>query len=113
MEDADRVLVQVPFPHFDEGSLEEIEVGVDLLLLPLIEAFALFRCFVGSERVDVAQELRHLYEISAWLPVFPANFASREESSKVKGEKKETFSVLLQKTTFRIELSFLSLLLYL
>jgi hypothetical protein len=81
--------------------------------LPLIEAFALFRCLVGGELVYVAEELRHLYEISAWLPVFPANFASREESSKIKGKEKETFTVLLQKTTLWVELSFLSLLLYL
>ena len=86
LEDVYGVRVEICFLHFEEGCFEEIHVGVDLFLLSLVEALALFGCFVGSGVVDVAEELRHLDEIPAGLPVLPADLASREESSVIKGE---------------------------
>jgi hypothetical protein len=86
LEHTDGVLVQLPFLHLEESCFEEIHIGVDLFLLPLIEAFALFWRLVGNLVVDVAKEFRHLDEISARLPVLPANFASGEQSSKIKGK---------------------------
>ena len=88
-------------------------MGVDLFLLPLIEALALFWGLVGGLLVDVAEELRHLYEVPAGFPVLPANFASGEQSSKVEGKQEETLTMFLQEPSLGIELSFLSLLLYL
>jgi hypothetical protein len=86
LEHTDGVLVQLPFLHLEEGCFEKIHIGVNLFLLPLIEAFALFWRLVWNLLVDVAEELRHPDEVSARLPVLPANFASREQSSKVKGK---------------------------
>ncbi len=105
--------VEIALLHFEEGCFEEIHIGVDLFLLSLVEALALLGCFVGGGVVDVAEELRHLDEVPTGLPVLPADLASREESSVIKGEKEETFAVLLQKPSFGVESSFLPLLLYL
>lgn len=104
------VLIKLPFFHFDESCLEQIHIRVDLFLLPLIEALALLWGLVGNLLIEIAEELRHLYEISTWLPVFPADFASGEEGSEIEGEQKETLAMFLEEAALGVELSFLSVL---
>lgn len=77
-----------------EGGLEQIEVRVNFLLLPLVEALALFSR-LGREAGLLAHEFGHFEEIAAWFPVFPADFGIRELRGVMEGKQEEPLLVAI------------------
>lgn len=89
--------------HFQKGSLEEVHISVDLLLLPLVEALALLASLVRHALGDVGEELGHEGEVPAGLPVLPADLAERELGGVVEGKKEKSLSVLVPEPPLWVE----------
>lgn len=80
--------------ELEEGCLEEVEVGVDFLLLALVEALALFSGF-GGELGFLADEFGHFEEVATGFPIFPADFGVGELGGVMEGKQEEPLLVAL------------------
>lgn len=106
--DGQGLTVKGSFFEFEEGGLKEVDVRVYILLLALVEAFVLFFRF-GGELGLLADEFGHFDEISAGLPIFPADFGVGELSGVMEGKEKESFLVAVGEPCLRIVDLFLPL----
>ena len=94
-QDGQGLVVERGSLELKEGGLEQIEVRVNFLLLPLVEALALFSR-LGGEAGLFAHEFGHFEEIAAWFPVFPADFGIRELRGVMEGKQEESLHVAVR-----------------
>jgi hypothetical protein len=79
-----------------EGGLEQVDLGVDLLLLAFVEALALVGSLGRESLSGGGEEGGHAGEVAAGLPVFPADGAEGEAAGVVEGEEEEPAAVFLE-----------------
>lgn len=80
--------------ELEEGGLKKIDVGVNFLLLALIEALALF-CRFGRSLFSLAHEFTHFDEVATWFPILPAYFRVGVECSVIEGKKPKSPPMVL------------------
>lgn len=93
-QDGQRLRVEWSLFELEEGSLEEVKVLVDFLLLALVEALALFSGF-GGEVGFLADEFGHFEEVATGFPIFPADFGVGELGGVMEGKQEESLLVAL------------------
>lgn len=86
-----------------ESGLEQVDLSVDLLLLALVEALALLAGLGRQALADGGEEVGHAGEVSAGLPVLPADLAEGEGGGVVEGEEEEAAAVLFQEAAIGVE----------
>jgi len=80
--------------ELEVGGLEQIHVGVDVLLLALVEALALFCGFEG-ERGILVDEFSHFEEVATGFPIVPTDFGIGELCGVIEGKEVEPLLVAL------------------